>query len=124
MEIEGIIFSLVCFSTVIWMITWGVRHLTEIIFPSWADKNTVFEKIWAGVILPTLPGLLGAVGALFPYPFPSPMDEGYAKIVCGIFCGLVSGLMVRVVKSFFVAKLASDEKKMLDVEKNVDIFSE
>ena len=90
MEIEGIIFSLVCFSTVIWMITWGVRHLTEIIFPSWADKNTVFEKIWAGVILPTLPGLLGAVGALFPYPFPSPMDEGYAKIVCGIFCGLVS----------------------------------
>lgn len=76
-------------------------------------KNVKFmakeSKLWAELILPILPVILGPIGSILikEYPYPEGISTNGARFVFGLVAGLLSGLVYRIIKGLFNQKLAS-----------------
>lgn len=67
------------------------------------------SKLWADLILPIMPVVLGSVAAIVikGYPYPEGISSIGARFVFGLVAGLLSTLLYRIVKAFFNQKLTS-----------------
>lgn len=101
----------VVFALVIWVLVLAQKRVVNVLFTKIANT-----KIWLELILPFLPVIMGGVVALVAkkYPFPEAFAaSASSRLFFGIVCGLFSGLVYRVIKSFILQKLPKkdgDEK--------------
>jgi hypothetical protein len=80
----------------IYFVALMIRRVLERFFPSrWKS-----DPIWADVILPTLPAVIGALCALpfDKYPYPDDISHWYERAFLGAVTGFVSGWIYRIVK--------------------------
>lgn len=84
------------------------------------DKNSKSYKFWSELVLPILPMLLGAGGALSitSFPYPNDLTTSGSRLVFGLVAGLMSGLFYRIIKSLVSSKLASLNTKNKDCADN------
>jgi len=91
-----------------------IEYFLDIYFK--LDKQSKLYKLWSDLILPILPMVLGAVGALSisSFPYPNDLTTTGSRFVFGLVAGLMSGLFYRVIKSLVNSKLASLNSKNKD----------
>ena len=91
------------FSTAIFVLVWIQRRVVELAFPKLLTK-----KYWSELIVPVWPvGTGGLIAALISsYPYPDVFKGTWsARCAFGIFCGLFSGFVYRLVKKNLLEKL-------------------
>jgi hypothetical protein len=82
-----------------------IRKIVEYLISTRTDlaKNS---KLWNDLILPILPVVLGAVGALTikQYPYPYGLTTNASRFIFGLVAGLLSTLLYRVFKALLFQK--------------------
>jgi hypothetical protein len=91
----------------------GVMYVLRILveyFMQLANHDPTKSKLWGEVLLPILPVIIGAVGALKfrTFPYPDNLDTKGDRIIFGLVAGLLSTLIYRIIKSLLSAKTISN----------------
>lgn len=112
--LEILSFTTMAFCGVIAGIVWIQRKLFEILLkkykPSFFENKTTISKLYHELFVPAGPlGVGGLLAWLFSnYPFPEIFaGSASGRVFYGIFCGLISGWVYRVIKKMFEEKLKS-----------------
>jgi uncharacterized membrane protein len=112
--------SIIVFCLAIFAITWVIRKGLELIFPKLLEKDTKLKKVWEEYILRLIPIIFGGVlgGLITSYPYPETFETGVARVFFGIFCGLISTLVYRLIKRNILNKIGanSDDESGIDSE--------
>jgi uncharacterized membrane protein YedE/YeeE len=82
----------------------GVMYVLRILveyFMQLAKKIPLKSKLWNEVLLPILPVIIGALGAVHfkSFPYPDSLVTRGDRIIFGLVAGLLSTLLYRVVKA-------------------------
>lgn len=94
--------STIVFCLAIFALVWIQRKTVETVFPAIVDK-----KYWREFLVPAGPiGTGGIIAAVVTsYPYPDMFKETWsARTAFGIFCGLFSGFLYRMVKKNIMDK--------------------
>lgn len=83
-----------------------VKRSVEYAIVNWSIFSKE-SKLWNGLLLPILPVLIGAFGALIfkSYPYPNGLVTGGGRFIFGLVAGLLSTLFYRVINSLMVQKI-------------------
>ena len=87
-------------------ITQTIKKIVEYVM--YSNKTIAKENtLWANLILPILPTLLGITCAALAkrYPFPDDIHSLSGRMAFGLVAGVLSGLVYRVMKSFLINKI-------------------
>lgn len=100
----------VVFCLAIFAIVFMLRKILEFFAPSLLSSGTKFGKFYTEVLLPILPVFLGGLsGGIFSsYPYPEMFTSFIAHVFFGLFCGLISGLVYRVIKAGLLKKIGDN----------------
>lgn len=65
------------------------------------------SKLWNDLLMPILPVLLGAFGALLfkTYPYPDGLVTTGGRVIFGLVAGLLSTLFYRVIKALMIQRI-------------------
>lgn len=107
-------FSTVAFCGVIFGLVWLQRKLFEILIqrycPSLLNNERLISRLYGEVFIPSTPLVVGGVLSFMYQSYPFPEIFSYSvegKVFYGIFCGLISGWVYKIVKGFLKQKLKS-----------------
>jgi len=83
-----------------------VRRTVEYGLANWTAASKE-SKLWNDLLLPILPVLLGAFGALIfkNYPYPDGLTTGSSRFIFGLVAGLLSTLFYRVIKALMFQRI-------------------
>lgn len=93
------------FTTAIFVLVWLQRRAVELAFP-----KVLTKKYWRELIVPAWPIVMGGLIAslVSSYPYPDVFKNTWsARCAFGIFCGLFSGFVYRLVKKNVLEKLGA-----------------
>lgn len=114
MDVFTQLFSLenVVLCLVVVALVWAQRKLAELSIPALTRDGTKAHKWWSEFFVPLSPLGTGALITLVPQlPIPEMFAESsVSRMIFGIFLGLISGLMFRLVKKNFLAKIGQKTK--------------
>ena len=99
--------SVIVLCLVIFSLAWIIRNSFETFWAKLLVKGTKLNKVWEELVLPTLPLVLGGVigGFVEFYPYPEQFTGTTSRVFFGIFAGLISGLIYRLVKQNLLKKI-------------------
>lgn len=101
--------TIIVYCLAVFGIVYIIRKVLEFSIPKLLVLNTKLNKFWQELALPTMPVIIGGLAGLIPqYPYPVQFISTYSHVFFGIFCGLISGLVYRLVKQNFVKKTGGD----------------
>ena len=85
------------FAVVVYLLTLGLR----VVMDRFVSPKVKEDKLYADLLLPTMPVLIGALLALplSKYPFPEEISNWYVRLFYGAVVGLFSGYLYRVIKA-------------------------
>jgi VIT1/CCC1 family predicted Fe2+/Mn2+ transporter len=94
-------------------LVWAQRKLAELLIPSLTKEGTRAEKWWSEFLVPIGPIGTGALLMLIPYlPAPEMFSSSLvSRGIFGIFLGLISGLVYRLVKKNFLNKIGGKNEE-------------
>ncbi len=103
----------------------GVVYVLRILaeyFIQLAKKNPKSSKLWSNVLLPILPVVIGAVGAVHfkSFPYPDGLVTKGDRIIFGLVAGLLSTLMYRVIKGLLAQKVPPPPQTINVIIENTD----
>lgn len=100
------------FCLAIFAIIHVLRIVLEYFIPKLLDEETKLGGLYKKVLLPVVPVIFGGVagGLISSYPYPEMFTSTISHIFFGLFCGLLSGLVYRVVKASLLKKIGTVEK--------------
>lgn len=86
-------------------VVYVIRILVEY-FIQLAKKDPKTSKLWSELLLPTMPVVLGALGAVYfkSFPYPDGLVTKSDRVIFGLVAGLLSTLMYRVIKGLLAQK--------------------
>lgn len=116
MDFFTTLWQFILFSLGVFAITSIIRRLVDFALANWDKSRSKNKgKFWNDVVLPSLPGLLGALlGGLFKqYPYPPGITSLSARIVFGLAAGLLCGVVYRVVRSFITTKATTEQQEKI-----------
>lgn len=106
--------STVAFCGVIFGLVWIQRKFFEILiqrfYPKLLDNTRLISKLYGEIFIPSTPLAVGGVLSFMyqSYPFPEIFSSSVeGRVFYGIFCGLISGWVYKIVKGFLKQKLKS-----------------
>jgi len=107
-SVENIV---LCFAIV--ALVWFQRKLVELSFPAVLKEGTKLRKWWKSFFIPLGPIGSGGLLTLIPQiPVPEMFADGsVSRIVFGVFLGLISGLVFRLVKKNFINQIGAKKKE-------------
>lgn len=87
----------------LYVVSFAVRRLSEALFPTLSAKTpcSSTERVWEGVVLPTLPAVLGALFAALvkTYPYPEVVSGSPAlRVLYGLAIGWFAAWEYKVLK--------------------------
>jgi hypothetical protein len=85
-----------------------VRKIVEYLMANWAAAAKE-SKLWTELLLPILPVIMGAGGAVLlkMFPYPAGLTAASGRFVFGLVAGLLSTLLYRVINSLLGQKIVS-----------------
>lgn len=94
-------------------LVWAQRKLAELLIPSLTKEGTKAQKWWSEFLVPIGPLGTGGLLMLIPQlPAPEMFSESLiSRMIFGLFIGLISGLVYRLVKKNFLNKIGKTEPK-------------
>lgn len=95
----------VIFSMSIAAIMFVLRTLAEYLMTNWKEAAKE-SKLWTDLLLPILPVVLGAGGAVLikTFPYPDGLTTTSSRFIFGLVAGLLSTLLYRVFKALLIQK--------------------
>lgn len=92
-------------------LVWMQRKALELSFPKLKNKETKLGKWWHEFLIPLGPLGTGVLLTLVPaVPVPEMFAGGVInRGIFGIFLGLISGLVYRLVKKNFINKIGQED---------------
>jgi len=88
------------FSLTIWVLTFGIRRVLEYSFKALTSKGTKLAGLWANILLPSMPIVIGVAMALSitkTFPYPEGLHLFWGRAMFGLICGLVSSKVYQIV---------------------------
>lgn len=106
------------FGSAIAAVMFVIRKIIEYAMANWSPLAKE-SKLWNDLLLPILPVLLGAFGALVfkTYPYPDGLVTGGGRFIFGLVAGLLSTLIYRVTKAMITQKIK-------EADPNANVVSE
>lgn len=111
----------VVFSLAVAALIYFVRTVAEYLMLNY-KAAAAQSKLWSELLLPLLPVVIGPLTAILvkTFPYPTGLTTNGGRFVFGLVAGLISGLLYRVIKSLFFAKMQSLKDLNLAEEKPQD----
>ena len=110
--------STLVFCVTIFVLVWVQRRIIELTFP-----EILNAKYWRELIIPIWPIATGSVVAAFmsSYPYPDIFKNTWStRAAFGIFCGLFSGFIYRLIKKNLLEKLGQPSEPNQTFDNNTD----
>ena len=102
------------FCLAIFAVVHVLRLIAEYFIPKLLEDGTKLNSFYKKVLLPVVPVIFGGVtgGLVSSYPYPELFKSTISHVFFGLFCGLVSGLVYRVVKANLLKKISSADENL------------
>jgi len=107
----------VLFCIAVSAVTFVVRNVVDYVLQKY-NMSPKENHLWANLILPILPVVLGLLGAFFAkqYPYPLEISSASGRLAFGLCAGLLAGFVWRWVKAAIGDKIASLTKGKISEE--------
>lgn len=112
------------FCLAIYAVVYVIRTFAEYLMANWAFAAKE-SKLWRDAILPTLPIILGQLGALsfVKYPYPEGFSSRGGRIAFGLVAGFSANFVARIYKSFLSNKITGLTSKVSSMVKGTSTNS-
>lgn len=103
--------STMVFCLAVVALVWIQRRLLEGFLPVLKNKETRVGKMWREMFVPLAPIGTGGIAGMVAtkYPYPEMFTSFSSRLFFGLVCGLLSGLVYRLIKKNVMDKLAKPE---------------
>lgn len=105
--------STIVFCLVVFCLVWVQRKVVEGLLPKLKDPKYKYSHYWTELFVPIGPistgGILGFL--VSEYPYPEMFSTSTSRTFFGIVCGLLSGLVYRLVKKNVLEKFMNGKKE-------------